>query len=177
MREWAAATKGVTRPNLVCCTTAHPAFDKGGQFLGVAVRKVPCDPVTKMADVRAMRRAVDSNTICVVAVTFSIFPPSPPPNTSKRGVLTAPIENTCSSLNRTIARKSFTFGPLYRRRTFPVGVGVLMSSLSREEKEEEEEMKRGFWRVVALVLFIGRYTRLRSRDLLAASAESVSINL
>ena len=30
-----------------------------------------------------------------------------------------------------------------------------MSSLSREEKEEEEEMKRGFWRVVALVLFIG----------------------
>ena len=52
-----------------------------------------------------------------------------------------------------------------------------MSSLSGEKKDDKEEMKRGFWRVVVLVLFIGRYMRLRSRDLLAASAESVSINL
>ena len=30
-RDWARATRGVTRPNIVVCTTAHAAFDKAVQ--------------------------------------------------------------------------------------------------------------------------------------------------
>lgn len=58
--------KGVTKPNIVCSETAHCAFDKAGFYFGIEVRKVP---ITKdlMADFEGMKKAVDSNTICLVA--------------------------------------------------------------------------------------------------------------
>ena len=53
----------------------------------------------------------DANNICVVALTFSMFSPAPPKNNTI-GVDTAPMENSCMSLNRTTNRNSFTCGPL-----------------------------------------------------------------
>ena len=38
-RDWGRAEKGITKPNIVCCTTAHAAFDKAGQFFGIEIRK------------------------------------------------------------------------------------------------------------------------------------------
>lgn len=54
-REQALIERSVTKPNIVCSETVHPAFDKGGHYLGVEIRKVP---LTKnfMADVKAMKR-------------------------------------------------------------------------------------------------------------------------
>jgi len=40
-REKARVERGVTKPNIVLSNTAHAAFDKGGFYLGIEVRKVP----------------------------------------------------------------------------------------------------------------------------------------
>lgn len=65
-REQALNEKGITKPNIVCSETAHPAFDKGGHYMGIEVRKAP---LTRdfMADVSGMKKLIDSNTICLVA--------------------------------------------------------------------------------------------------------------
>lgn len=65
-REKARAERGVTKPNIVMCETAHAAFDKGGFYLNIEVRKAT---LTKdyMMDMASMRSLIDSNTICLVA--------------------------------------------------------------------------------------------------------------
>ena len=65
-RDWGAATKGITTPNIVLPRTAHPAFDKGCQYFGIQCRKVAESKTTRQADVEAMLRAVDSNTVALV---------------------------------------------------------------------------------------------------------------
>lgn len=65
-REQGLIERSITKPNIVCSETAHPAFDKGGHYLGVEIRKVPLLK-NFMADVKAMKRQIDSNTICLVA--------------------------------------------------------------------------------------------------------------
>lgn len=54
-REKARVEKGITKPNVVMSETAHCAFDKGGFYFEIEVRKVP---ITKdfNCDVNAMRR-------------------------------------------------------------------------------------------------------------------------
>lgn len=51
---------------MVMSETAHCAFDKGGFYFGIEIRKVP---MTKdyRCDVQAMLNVIDSNTICLVA--------------------------------------------------------------------------------------------------------------
>ena len=65
-REKARVERGVTKPNIVLSNTAHAAFDKGGFYLGIEVRKVP---VTKdyLLDIAGMSKLIDSDTICLVA--------------------------------------------------------------------------------------------------------------
>lgn len=65
-REKARVERGVTKPNIVMCETAHAAFDKGGFYLNIEVRKAT---LTKdyMMDMSSMRSLIDSNTICLVA--------------------------------------------------------------------------------------------------------------
>jgi sphinganine-1-phosphate aldolase len=65
-REKAKEEKNVTKPNFVCSETAHCAFDKAAFYFGLEIRKIP---VTKdfKADLAGMAKAIDSNTICLVA--------------------------------------------------------------------------------------------------------------
>jgi sphinganine-1-phosphate aldolase len=65
-REHAAATRGVTRPNLIKPETAHPAFDKACHLFGVELRKGPVDPVSTKADVSWIDEHIDDQTIAVV---------------------------------------------------------------------------------------------------------------
>lgn len=65
-RDYARDVRGISRPNLVCPRTCHPAFDKGCDYFGISIRKVDEDKSTRAADVAAMRRAADSNTIAFV---------------------------------------------------------------------------------------------------------------
>lgn len=58
--------RGVTKPNIVICRSAHSAFEKAAFYLNLRVKVVGQDKDYKM-DVRQTRRAVDSDTIAIVA--------------------------------------------------------------------------------------------------------------
>ncbi len=65
-REWARDERGIERPNFVKPETAHPAFDKACHLLAVECRRAPVDPESMTADVDAMAKLVDENTIAMV---------------------------------------------------------------------------------------------------------------
>ncbi len=65
-RDHAAATRGVTRPNIVKPETAHPAFDKACHLFGIELRVAPVDPVTTRVDTDWVAGAVDDGTIALV---------------------------------------------------------------------------------------------------------------
>lgn len=61
-REWAKQEKGITKPNIVACTTAHAALDKACFYFNVELRKVPTTPEQNL-DIKEIKRNIDSNTI------------------------------------------------------------------------------------------------------------------
>ncbi len=64
-REQARAERGVTAPEIIVPTTAHPAFQKGAWYFGIKLIKVPVGPGL-LADVDAMRAAITPNTVALV---------------------------------------------------------------------------------------------------------------
>ncbi len=64
-RDWARATRGVRRPEIVAPVTAHAAFDKAAQFFGLRLVRIPVDSAYR-ADVRAARRAISRRTVAIV---------------------------------------------------------------------------------------------------------------
>lgn len=79
-REKCKADRGITKPNIVCPETAHPAFDKACFYFKIEIRKVPLTKKFR-ADLAAMRRAIDANTICLVAsspdYSYGLYDPVP----------------------------------------------------------------------------------------------------
>jgi len=65
-REKARKERNVTKPNIVMSETAHCAFDKACFYFGIELRKTP---ITSdfACDFAALKRSIDSNTICLVA--------------------------------------------------------------------------------------------------------------
>ncbi|MGA2593855.1 MAG: aminotransferase class V-fold PLP-dependent enzyme [Bryobacteraceae bacterium] len=63
-REQARAA-GNMAPEMVAPATAHPAFDKGAWYFGVKLVRVPVGP-DLLADVDAMRAAINANTVALV---------------------------------------------------------------------------------------------------------------
>ncbi len=55
----------ITHPNIVLPTSAHAAFDKAAAYFGVELRRVDVLP-TWRADVAAMSKRIDKNTIMIV---------------------------------------------------------------------------------------------------------------
>ncbi|KAF8828699.1 hypothetical protein HHX47_DHR3000134 [Lentinula edodes] len=72
-RDWARATKGITEPEMIIPSSAHAAFDKGAAYLKIKVHTIPVDPVTRKADIKRMKRAINTNTIMLVGSTIN-FP-------------------------------------------------------------------------------------------------------
>lgn len=64
-RDWARTRRGITEPEMVVPTTAHPAFDKAAQYFGIKQVRVPVGADFR-ADVAATRRALTRNTIVLV---------------------------------------------------------------------------------------------------------------
>jgi len=64
-RDWAHATKGLTRPEMVAPTSAHPAFDKAAHYFGIKMVRVPVGEDYR-ADVKATRKALTRNTLVVI---------------------------------------------------------------------------------------------------------------
>ena len=64
-RDWARQKKGIKHPNIVIPITAHPAFDKAGHYFGIKVIRTAVGPDYR-ADVKAMKKAINKNTIALV---------------------------------------------------------------------------------------------------------------
>jgi sphinganine-1-phosphate aldolase len=64
-RDWGREHKGLTRPEVVVPTSAHPAFDKAAHCFGLKLVKVPVGPDWR-ADVGAMRKALTRDTLVMV---------------------------------------------------------------------------------------------------------------
>jgi len=64
-RERARAERGITAPEIIAPSTAHPAFEKGAWLFGIKLVKVPVGH-DLLADVDAMRARINENTVAVV---------------------------------------------------------------------------------------------------------------
>lgn len=64
-RDFAAATRGVTAPEMILPETVHPAFHKAAHYFGVRARVIPVGPDFR-ADVPAMAAAITENTVLLV---------------------------------------------------------------------------------------------------------------
>ncbi|MFP2925644.1 pyridoxal phosphate-dependent decarboxylase family protein [Pyxidicoccus sp. 3LG] len=64
-RDWARATKGITKPEMVAPASAHPAFDKAAHYFGIKMVRVPVG-LDHRADVAATKKAINRNTIVLI---------------------------------------------------------------------------------------------------------------
>jgi len=71
-RDWARATKGITRPEMIVPESAHAAFDKAAKYFNVKVHHIPVDVHTRQVNLKKVKRAINPNTIMLVgsAVNF-----------------------------------------------------------------------------------------------------------
>ncbi|XP_012618050.2 sphingosine-1-phosphate lyase 1 [Microcebus murinus] len=60
-----AFEKGIKTPEIVAPQSAHAAFDKAASYFGMKIVRVPLNKMMEV-DVRAMRRAISSNTAMLV---------------------------------------------------------------------------------------------------------------
>ncbi|KAF7274077.1 hypothetical protein GWI33_013237 [Rhynchophorus ferrugineus] len=65
-RDYARETRGVRKPEMVVPVTAHSAFDKSCLYLGIRMRHIPIDPNTCQVNLKAMKAAINRNTIMLV---------------------------------------------------------------------------------------------------------------
>ena len=65
MREWAKDTKQITKPELIVPYSAHAAFSKAAQYLGIKLIRTALQENFR-ADVQAMSDAIGPNTIGLV---------------------------------------------------------------------------------------------------------------
>ncbi|KAJ7282901.1 pyridoxal phosphate-dependent transferase [Mycena rebaudengoi] len=72
-RDWARSVKGITEPEIIIPSSAHAAFYKGAAYMKIKVHTIPVDPVTRKVNLKAVRRAINSNTIMLVGSTVN-FP-------------------------------------------------------------------------------------------------------
>ncbi|KAJ2373192.1 Dihydrosphingosine phosphate lyase [Coemansia sp. RSA 2607] len=69
---WARQERGIENPNIVVPVTAHAAFDKAAEYFNIGITHIPVDDKSQRVDLKAMRRAINSETILIVgsSVTF-----------------------------------------------------------------------------------------------------------
>lgn len=72
-RDYYRVKYGITEPELIACTSAHAAVNKGCDLLGVKLIHVPMDPETYEIDLKAVRSAIGPNTIMMYSSACS-FP-------------------------------------------------------------------------------------------------------
>ena len=65
-RDRARAEKGITAPEIVKPQTAHPAFNKAGEYFGNTVVEVPVALPDFRVDPQAMEARINENTVAIV---------------------------------------------------------------------------------------------------------------
>ena len=61
--------RGIKHPEIVCPVSTHAAFDKAADYFCMKLTHVPVDHLTRKVDLRAMARAISSNTVVLVGST------------------------------------------------------------------------------------------------------------
>lgn len=65
-RDFARSERGIKHPEMAVPASAHAAFDKAAQYFGIKKRTVPVGS-DYAADLRAMKKAINRNTVVIVA--------------------------------------------------------------------------------------------------------------
>lgn len=65
-RDYMRSIKGICKPEMVIPNSAHPAYDKGAEYFGIKLWRVPVVKGTLQADVRQITRLINKNTILIV---------------------------------------------------------------------------------------------------------------
>ena len=65
-RDKARAEKGITEPEIIMPKTAHPAFNKAGEYFGVKMVMVPVDFPDFRVDPKAVEARITPNTVAIV---------------------------------------------------------------------------------------------------------------
>jgi hypothetical protein len=69
-RECFGRRRGITKPEIICCVTAHAGIDKACELLGIKKVTVPCDAATFKMDWKAVE-------VCITADTIMVFSSAP----------------------------------------------------------------------------------------------------
>lgn len=64
-RDYMKSKKGITRPEMIIAESAHSAYDKAAQYFNIKLWRVPVNKEFQ-ADVKAIRRYINRNTILIV---------------------------------------------------------------------------------------------------------------
>uniref|UniRef100_A0A7I4CT04 sphinganine-1-phosphate aldolase n=1 Tax=Physcomitrium patens TaxID=3218 RepID=A0A7I4CT04_PHYPA len=65
-RDYMKASRGITAPEMIIAESAHSAYDKAAQYFQIKLRRAPVADDLR-ADVKAMKRLINKNTIMLVA--------------------------------------------------------------------------------------------------------------
>ena len=65
-RDKARAEKGITKPEVIMPKTAHPAFNKAGEYFGIKMVRAPVVAPDYLVDVGAVRSLINENTVAIV---------------------------------------------------------------------------------------------------------------
>jgi glutamate/tyrosine decarboxylase-like PLP-dependent enzyme len=65
-RDWAREEKGITAPEILIPHTAHPAFDKAGQYFGIEMVHIPVSAPDFLVDPTAVKDRISENTVAIV---------------------------------------------------------------------------------------------------------------
>jgi len=64
-REYAKKHYGIQHPEVIAPSSIHVAFDKGCEYMGVKLRKLPVDEKTGLCSMAQYKKAMNSNTIMI----------------------------------------------------------------------------------------------------------------
>lgn len=71
-RDYGRDIKGITKPNIVMSRTAHTAFDKAAQYLGIYVNTIDINAQTEVC-LKKMEKAINKNTIMVTYIGLNFY--------------------------------------------------------------------------------------------------------
>ncbi|MEW6184609.1 MAG: aspartate aminotransferase family protein [Thermodesulfobacteriota bacterium] len=65
-RDRARAEKNITVPEIIVPHTAHPAFDKAGEYFGIKMTHIPVSPPDFLVDPRLVEERITADTVALV---------------------------------------------------------------------------------------------------------------
>ena len=65
-RDWGREAKGISAPEIITPHTAHPAFDKSGEYFGIKIVQIPVSEPDFRVDPGTVEAQINANTVAIV---------------------------------------------------------------------------------------------------------------